>query len=666
MKPAFCLLVATSLTACANEPATVETTAAVTATITICHRGGHTIGVSQKAWKAHQSHGDTLGPCGTGCVATPGAQTLVDFRADQGVVTDSSGRVIQWEDQSGNALDAGSTFGPVSALDLAGRSVLRFSSDGGTLVAPAQLPAAGTVFLVFGGRDGADASNVVVGWGSSAVGDHGMDILTLPGFGVDAVFRNNSEIGDLLIAPNATTMEVETVSWGPAGLLFERRLADGTTLSCAPGGSGCLSNTSLTALSDGGFALHVGSSGDGGASFDGDLAQLIVNDHQLSNCERQATVDQLAQRWLVAEPPPPPPPVVFVPFATNVHPGAIAIGDLNSDGKSDVAITSATTDVVSIFINTTPVSATTPSFAPRVDVATPQVPIRAAFADFNGDGNLDLSVANNNSASVFLSTTAPGAVTPTFAARVDLPVTGNPTSILLGDVNADGKPDLVIPTTFNTIAVTLNTTATGAASASFGIETTFATDDQPGAALGDLDGDGKLDVALTSTLSGTVSVLLNTSAPGTAAPTFGSRFDVVAPGAGVVALSDINGEGTLDLVVTTAAGLTIFLNSTAVGAPTPTLSVPTSFAALPGATVIGDFDSDGLGDVATLDGPYTVAVFRNATSYGATTPSMAVPISYAIGVWANDLATGDFNGDGTLDLVVTHQDATTFSVALLP
>ena len=227
MKHSLFLLAALgTLAACADEPPTEVVAAASSVDLTICHNG-HTISIGQAAWPAHQAHGDTRGACGTGCPVTAGALTVVDFRADVGVTTVAGGRVSRWHDQSGNGRDAIAATGPTLVTDQMGRSVLRFDGDGAMLIAPPYVPASGTLFIVYGGRNGVQASGRPMGWGDSAVGGHGIDILAIPGFGVDAIFRANFEAGDLASTPNASTMEVDTLSWGVAGLLFERRFTVG-------------------------------------------------------------------------------------------------------------------------------------------------------------------------------------------------------------------------------------------------------------------------------------------------------------------------------------------------------------------------------------------------------------------------------------------------------
>src|SRR5262249_9659723 len=145
----------------------------------------------------------------------------------------------------------------------------------------------------------------------------------------------------------------------------------------------------------------------------------------------------------------------------------------------------------------------------------------------NGDGRPDLAVANANPAgpgtvSVLLNTTAAGATTPSFAPQQTFPTRALPTSVAVGDFNRAGRPDRAVPTgTSGTVSVLLNTTAAGASAPSFAPQQTFATGPAPrSVAVGDFNRDGKPDLAVANYHSNTVSVLLNTTAAGATAPSF--------------------------------------------------------------------------------------------------------------------------------------------------
>src|SRR5437773_1122025 len=123
-----------------------------------------------------------------------------------------------------------------------------------------------------------------------------------------------------------------------------------------------------------------------------------------------------------------------------------------------------------------------PSFAAKQDFATGPFPISVTVGDLNLDGKLDLAVANfsANNVSVLLNTTAPGAATPSFAAKQDFPTGPIPFSVTVGDVTPHGKLDLAVAISIAApVSVLLNTTAPGAAMPSFAAKQDFATGSGP-------------------------------------------------------------------------------------------------------------------------------------------------------------------------------------------
>jgi hypothetical protein len=192
-----------------------------------------------------------------------------------------------------------------------------------------------------------------------------------------------------------------------------------------------------------------------------------------------------------------------VNFTTGNSPNSIAIGDVDGDGKPDLVVTNEANSTVSVFRNTsTSGSITASSLASRVDFTTGTVPISVAIGDVDGDGKPDLAVANNISStvSIFRNNSTSGSITASsFASKVDFITGNNPINVVTGDVDGDGKPDLVVQDfSSKTISVFKNTSTSGTVSFAPKVDFTTGVDPIGYCVLEILDGDGKPDVVVTN------------------------------------------------------------------------------------------------------------------------------------------------------------------------
>jgi FG-GAP-like repeat/FG-GAP repeat len=253
-----------------------------------------------------------------------------------------------------------------------------------------------------------------------------------------------------------------------------------------------------------------------------------------------------------------------VNIVTGGTPNQVAVGSLNG-GNPDIVVAdaSASGNVIVLFHD----PANPGGFLAPVMLPTGVTTSAVAIADINGDGHPDIAAAtydsNGNNGAVFVfyqSATSPG----TFAAPVQFPAGAQPQAVRIADVNGDGLPDLVVanlgPGTDGTGSAGVSVLLQNSASpGTFLAPVTYLT--QSGSvdvAVGDVNGDGKPDLVVANlgpAPTGSVSVLLqNPASPGT----FGSATNY--PGFGQplsVAIADLDGNGLADIAVADSSTATV-------------------------------------------------------------------------------------------------------------
>ncbi len=342
--------------------------------------------------------------------------------------------------------------------------------------------------------------------------------------------------------------------------------------------------------------------------------------------------------------------------AAELRVAEVAVADVNRDGRADVLAALAEDGRVGVFL-----ARATGEFAPAPGspYTAPEVARRPdpdgalAVADFDGDGLLDVAVANETSHSLsLLRGDGAGGFVPCPEA---IPVGRAPRQILVADFNGDRRPDLAVALIEDhAVSVWLGA---GAMRFTAPEGSPFATPAGPwGLASADFNGDRRADLAVANSGAGVVSVFLNRGAgrfvpaPASPWPVGGPTRDSRGSSPFDLTTADVNRDGHADLISadTRSHTITVFLGD-GTGGFTPHASSPVAVGGLfPRRVRAADFDQDGRLDLVTANESGNLSLLAGDGT-GGFVPVLGSPLFEPGSVYS--VAVADLTGDGAPDLV---------------
>lgn len=318
------------------------------------------------------------------------------------------------------------------------------------------------------------------------------------------------------------------------------------------------------------------------------------------------------------------------------RPGAVAIGDIDGDGDPDLVVAnSGSGDVMVLVLAADGRRATVRS---RTDAG--HNPVDLALADLDEDGDLDVAIANHDTDYLtLLLGDGTGRMLPAANSPLRLGIEPHPHAVLTADIDRDGHVDLLVDERDREAVRALHGRGDGSFD-TVGFRIPVGGDPYRGMALGDLNGDGWLDLV---TPNPTAAAVLLAGEEG-----FGLPRPLPARRPFAVALADLNGDGAVDLLSTSEAGhLEVFYGDGVGG-----FGAADQQPRLPSGgkkAVAGDFDGDGNDDVAIVNWMAEEVVLLMGSRHGTS----LVRVPAGKNPWG--LAAADLNGDGCDDLAVANE-----------
>jgi hypothetical protein len=369
-------------------------------------------------------------------------------------------------------------------------------------------------------------------------------------------------------------------------------------------------------------------------------------------------------------------------FDGGSNPGSVVVADVNGDGKPDLIVDNwgRFNFITGTFVTNGNVSVLLGkgdgTFGPPQTFDRNTYPVSVAVADVNGDGKPDLVVLNEGT---FNPTTGNfdnrgiqillGKGDGTFGPAQSFAGGSNPTSVVVGDVNGDGKPDLVVGDSGKSNPTTGNLENTGVSIMLGNGDGTFQkpqlipfNDDLGPVTVSDVNGDGKPDIITAGRSSGLVSLLLGngdgTFQPAREIATFNATSMHVME-------ADVNGDGKPDIITyyyTGNAGLSGTI-SVLLGNGDGTFQKPQISQAGGSSTsgtspwvasvAVADVNGDGKPDLADIEG-YDGQMGVQLGNGDGTFQSPQIPQAFPAGaVPLEAVAVTDVNGDGKPDLITS-------------